>query len=144
VDSAPIFAEVQFPFFALIFLGGQAGFSTAAMARSPEPASLFQQPELENHWEPMRNQALPSVMAFVAQATGFRNAECGMRKKYELIPNSAFRIFFAVWVFNRFAPLRRLAIKNGVEQGHGTQSNRLGMKDLWPSASRSGSRLSQG
>ena len=33
---------------------------------------------------------------------------------------------------------RRLAIKNGVEQGHGTQSNPLGMKDLWPSASRSG------
>ena len=30
---------------------------------------LFQQPDLENHWEPMRNLALPSVMAFVAQAT---------------------------------------------------------------------------
>src|SRR5208337_4472748 len=28
------------------------------------------------------------------------------------------------------------AIKNGVEQGHGTQSNRSGIKDLWPSASR--------
>ena len=27
-------------------------------------------------------------------------------------------------------------IKNGVEQGHGTQPNPLGMKDLWPSASR--------
>ena len=31
-----------------------------------------------------------------------------------------------------------LLIKNGVEQGHGTQPNRLAMKDLWPSASRSG------
>ena len=44
----------------------------------------------------------------------------------------------SAWVFNRITPLRRLAIKNGVEQGHGTQSNRLGIKDLWPSASRSG------
>jgi hypothetical protein len=66
---SPIFAEAQFAFFALIFLGGQAGFSTAAMARSPELARLFQQPDLENHWVPMRNRALPSVMAFVAQAT---------------------------------------------------------------------------
>jgi len=32
-------------------------------------ARLFQQPDLENHWVPMRNRALPSVMAFVAQAT---------------------------------------------------------------------------
>ena len=75
------------------------------MARSPELARLFQQPDLENHWEPMRNRALPSVMAFVAQAAGFRNAEFGMRNveeiRIELIPNSAFRIFFAVWVFNR-------------------------------------------
>ena len=39
------------------------------MARSPEPVRLFQQPDLENHWVPMRNRALPSVMAFVAQAT---------------------------------------------------------------------------
>ena|SRR5208337_1422975 len=39
------------------------------MARSPELARLFQQPDLENHWVPMRNRALPSVMAFVAQAT---------------------------------------------------------------------------
>src|SRR5208337_1841082 len=42
----------------------------------------------------------------------------------------------SAWVFDRFTTLRRLAIKNGVEQGHGTQSNRLGIKDLWPSASR--------
>jgi transposase len=28
--------------------------------------------DLENHWVPMRNRALPSVMAFVAQATGRR------------------------------------------------------------------------
>ena len=41
-------------------------------------------------------------------------------------------------------PLRRQAIKNGVEQGHGTQSNRLGMKDLWPSASRFWTGSSQG
>jgi len=34
-----------------------------------ELACLFQQPDLENHCEPMRNRALPSVMAFVAQAT---------------------------------------------------------------------------
>ena len=27
-------------------------------------------------------------------------------------------------------------LKTGIEQGHGTQPNRLGMKDLWPSASR--------
>jgi hypothetical protein len=27
-------------------------------------------------------------------------------------------------------------MKNGVEQGHGTQSKRFVMKDLWPSASR--------
>ena len=32
-------------------------------------ARLFQQPDLENQWAPMRNRALPSVMAFVAQAT---------------------------------------------------------------------------
>src|SRR5271166_451037 len=32
-------------------------------------------------------------------------------------------------------PCRQI-IKNSVEQGHGTQSNPLGMKDLWPSASR--------
>src|SRR5208337_5087736 len=42
----------------------------------------------------------------------------------------------SAWVCDRFTPLRRLAIKNGLEQGHGTQSNPLGMKDLWPSASR--------
>jgi hypothetical protein len=28
------------------------------------------QPDLENHWVPTRNRALPSVMAFVAQAAG--------------------------------------------------------------------------
>ena len=39
------------------------------MARSSELARLFQQPDLENHWEPMRNRALPSVIEFVAQAT---------------------------------------------------------------------------
>src|SRR5271157_5255327 len=39
--------------------------------------------------------------------------------------------------FSSFTTLRRHAIKNGVEKGHGTQSNRLGIKDLWPSASRS-------
>jgi transposase len=30
------------------------------------------EPDLENHWAPMRNRALPSVMAFVAQAAGRR------------------------------------------------------------------------
>jgi hypothetical protein len=40
--------------------------------------------------------------------------------------------------FSSIYAFRRQAIKNGVEQGHGTQPNRLGMKDLWPSASRSG------
>jgi transposase len=30
------------------------------------------QPDLENHWVPTRNRALPSVMAFVAQAVGRR------------------------------------------------------------------------
>lgn len=29
-------------------------------------------PDLENHWVPMRNRALPTVMAFVAQAAGRR------------------------------------------------------------------------
>src|SRR5271157_3542324 len=38
--------------------------------------------------------------------------------------------------FGSFYDYRRQAIQNGVEQGHGTQSNPLGMKDLWPSASR--------
>ena len=38
--------------------------------------------------------------------------------------------------FESFYDYRRQAIQNGVEQGHGTQSNPLGMKDLWPSASR--------
>jgi hypothetical protein len=38
--------------------------------------------------------------------------------------------------FSSIYAFRRLAIKNGVEQGHRTQSNRLGIKDLWPSASR--------
>ena len=33
---------------------------STAMARSPELARLFQQPDLENHWVPMRNRALPS------------------------------------------------------------------------------------
>jgi len=32
-------------------------------------ARLFQQPDLENHWVPMRNRALSSVMAYVAQAS---------------------------------------------------------------------------
>jgi transposase len=30
------------------------------------------EPDLENHWVPMRNRALPTVMAFVAQAAGRR------------------------------------------------------------------------
>src|SRR5271165_7645083 len=60
----PIFAEAQFAFFALIFLR-----DSTAMARSSELARLFQQPDLENHWEPMRNRARPSVIEFVAQAT---------------------------------------------------------------------------
>ena len=30
------------------------------------------EPDLENHWVPMRNRAIPSVMAFVAQAVGRR------------------------------------------------------------------------
>src|SRR5208282_5423037 len=42
----------------------------------------------------------------------------------------------SAWVFNRLTTLRRLAIKNGVEQGHGTQSNGLGIKDLWPVESK--------
>jgi hypothetical protein len=37
--------------------------------KSLQLARLFQQPDLENHWVPMRNRALSSVMAFVAQAT---------------------------------------------------------------------------
>jgi len=38
--------------------------------------------------------------------------------------------------FSSIYAFRRQAIKNGIEQGHGTQSNRSGIKDLWPSASR--------
>ncbi|MGC8644591.1 MAG: hypothetical protein ACP5XB_32400, partial [Isosphaeraceae bacterium] len=30
------------------------------------------EPDLENHWVPTRNRAQPSVMAFVAQAVGWR------------------------------------------------------------------------
>ncbi|MGZ3392475.1 MAG: hypothetical protein ACXVCF_23195, partial [Isosphaeraceae bacterium] len=30
------------------------------------------EPDLENHWVPMRNRALPTVMAFIAQAAGQR------------------------------------------------------------------------
>ena len=39
-------------------------------------------------------------------------------------------------VFHRFTTLRCHAIKNGVEQGHWTQSNGLGIKDLWLSDNR--------
>jgi transposase len=58
---------------------------TAVIARTPlgNPPLSFNldfhaipfrgaEPDLENHWVPMRNRALPSVMAFVAQATGRR------------------------------------------------------------------------
>ncbi len=38
-------------------------------------------------------------------------------------------------VFNRFAPFRRQAIKNGVEKEQGRQSNPLRIRDLWPQAS---------
>ena len=49
------------------FLGpGKRGWPPTSL---PELVRLFQQPDLENHWVPMRNRALPSVMAFVAQAT---------------------------------------------------------------------------
>ena len=48
------------------FLGpGERGWPPTSL---PE-LCVFQQPDLENHWVPMRNRALPSVMAFVAQAT---------------------------------------------------------------------------
>ena len=54
--------------------GGQAGDEHGGSpwfkgTRGRGTRRLFQQPDLENHWEPMRNRALPSVMAFVAQAT---------------------------------------------------------------------------
>src|SRR5208337_1512091 len=39
-------------------------------------------------------------------------------------------------VSHHFYPLRRLVIRNPLEQGHGMQSNPLCMKDLWPSASQ--------
>ncbi len=42
------------------------------------------------------------------------------------------KLVSSAWVFNQFTPLRRLAMKNPLERGHGTQSNRFGMKDLWP------------
>ena len=54
----------------------------------------------------------------------------------DIVASSAVVSPSSAWVFNRFTPLRRQTIKNGVEQGHWTQSNRLGMKDLWPSVSR--------
>src|SRR5208337_1686004 len=38
--------------------------------------------------------------------------------------------------FSSIYAFRRQAIKNRIEQGHGTQSNPFAMKDLWPSASR--------
>ena len=48
-------------------------FSTVLTASAVSGSSPHKQarrrPDLENHWVPMRNRALPSVMAFVAQAT---------------------------------------------------------------------------
>src|SRR5271157_5516795 len=41
--TAPIFAEAQFPFFALIFLGGQAGFSTVLTASAVSGSSPHKQ-----------------------------------------------------------------------------------------------------
>ena len=71
--ASPPISGVQFAFFALIFLSGQAGtcrFGTQLRWLVPQnPRRLFQQPDLENHWIPMRNRALPTVMALVAQAT---------------------------------------------------------------------------
>ncbi len=52
---------------ALRSLGDRAGSMEEVAGRIV--ARLFQQPDLENHWVPMWNRALPSVMAFVAQAT---------------------------------------------------------------------------
>ena len=41
--STPIFAEAQFAFFALIFLGGQAGFSTVLTASAVSGSSPHKQ-----------------------------------------------------------------------------------------------------
>jgi predicted nucleic acid-binding protein len=41
--SLPIFAEAQFAFFALIFLGGQAGFSTVSTASALSGTSPHKQ-----------------------------------------------------------------------------------------------------
>ena len=76
--------------------------STADRLRSRERAGgelacLFQQPDLENHWVPMRNRALPSVMAFVAQATGFRNAEWGIRNAEWGIRNGGWQMPDGKW-----------------------------------------------
>ena len=79
VFCTPIFAEAQFAFLALIFLGGQND---------------------------------------IASFVGWSQSLISLR-------------------FSSFYAFRRHAIKNGIEQGHGTQPNRSGMKDLWPSASRS-------
>jgi transposase len=63
--ATPVFAEPQVAFFGLIFLGGQAGSSTAAMARSPELARLFQQPDLpaQRHYEICRSYFHEAITA---------------------------------------------------------------------------------
>jgi len=127
-------------------------------------ARLFQQPDLEIHWVPMRNRALPSVMAFVAQASKPWSVRRFFSRPTPHAPRPTphasrlagwgltqnDRASFVGWCpqpsavgpvphqpgFLIKSPYRRLAIKNPVERGHGRQSNCLVMKDLWPSANR--------
>ena len=50
-------------------LCGKLNFASLPRPQGRAGARLFQQPDLENHWEPMRNRARSSVIEFVAQAT---------------------------------------------------------------------------
>ena len=99
--TSSILAEAQFAFFALIFLGGQAGFSTENI--DPEQVRKLAA------WGLTQNDR--------ASFVGWSQSLISLG-------------FSSIYAF------RRQAIKNGIEQGHGTESNPLDMKDLWPSASR--------
>ncbi len=50
VHSTPIFAEAQFAFSALIFLSGQAGFSTVLTASALSSSSPHQQARRSSKW----------------------------------------------------------------------------------------------
>src|SRR5271157_482294 len=96
--------------------------TTASM--SPLSALVF-----ERRGRPGRGRDVVETPSDTSDHRSFPVASAWPKTSAGVSPSSA-------WVFDQFTPLRRLAIKNRVEKGHGTQSNPLGMKDLRPSASR--------